>query len=60
VATADLSPADIAVPIRRILKRQKNTAAILAEVTGIDVQGQRVRMHELSVPFSRDHVAKIR
>src|SRR5579884_1291754 len=51
VATADLSPADIAAPIRGILKRQKNTAVILAEVTGIDVQGQRVLMHERSVPY---------
>jgi NADH:ubiquinone reductase (H+-translocating) len=35
VATADLSPADIASPIRTILKRQRNTAVMLAKVTGI-------------------------
>jgi len=51
VATADLSPADIAAPIRSILKHQKNTSVILAEVTGVDVQGQRVLMHERSVPY---------
>lgn len=46
VATADLSPADIAAPIRSILRKQHNTPVILAEVTGVDVQGQRVLMHE--------------
>ena len=51
VATADLSPADIAAPIRSILKHQKNTSVILAEVTGVDVQGLRVLMHERSVPY---------
>jgi NADH dehydrogenase len=51
VATADLSPADIAAPIRSMLKHQKNTSVILAEVTGADVQGQRVLMHERLVPY---------
>jgi NADH:ubiquinone reductase (H+-translocating) len=51
VATADLSPADIAAPIRSILRKQRNTSVILAEVTGVDVQGQRVLMHERSVPY---------
>ena len=40
VATAGLSPADIASPIRSILRDQKNTTVILARVSGIDV-GQR-------------------
>jgi len=51
VATADLSPADISAPIRSILKRQKNTSVMLAEVTGVDVQQQRVLMHERSLPY---------
>lgn len=51
VATADLSPADISAPIRSILRKQCNTSVILAEVTGVDVQGQRVLMHERSVPY---------
>jgi NADH dehydrogenase len=51
VATADLSPADIAAPIRSILRKQRNTSVILAEVTGVDVQGQRVLMHERSAPY---------
>lgn len=37
VATASLSPADIASPIRTVLRRQKNTEVWLGEVTDIDV-----------------------
>jgi len=51
VATADLSPADIAAPIRSILRRQHNTSVFLAEVAGVDVQEQRVLMHDHSVPY---------
>lgn len=36
VATAGLSPADIAWPIRRLVRRQKNTRVLLGEVTGVD------------------------
>jgi NADH dehydrogenase len=42
VATAELSPADIAAPIRGILRRQRNTDVLLAEVMRIDVAGRRV------------------
>jgi NADH dehydrogenase len=38
VATAALSPADIAWPIRHILRRQKNTTVLLDAVLGIDRQ----------------------
>lgn len=44
VATAALSPADIAWPIRHILRRQKNTNVILDRVTGIDRTKRRVSM----------------
>ena len=37
VATAELSPADICAPIRRILRRQRNAEVFLAEVTGVNV-----------------------
>ncbi len=37
VATAALSPADIAEPLRAILKRQENAEVILTEVRSIDV-----------------------
>lgn len=36
VATAALSPADIAWPIRRILRRQKNARVLMGSVTGVD------------------------
>src|SRR5947209_18837684 len=48
VATAALSPADISAPIRGVLRGQANARVILAEVTGVDVQGQRVLMRDKS------------
>jgi len=42
VALAVLSPADIAQPIRGILRRQTNTEVLMDEVTTIDVGGRRV------------------
>ena len=36
VATAVLTPSQIATPIRSILRKQKNTTVVLGEVTGID------------------------
>ena len=42
VATAALSPADIAAPIRGILSRQPNTVVILGTVTGIDLANRTV------------------
>ncbi|MFN4283128.1 MAG: NAD(P)/FAD-dependent oxidoreductase [Alphaproteobacteria bacterium] len=43
VATAALSPAQIAQPIRAILREQKNCTVALAEVTGIDPQNRLVK-----------------
>ena len=40
VATAALSPADIAEPIRAILRDQRNAAVLLDEVIGIDTAVQ--------------------
>jgi NADH dehydrogenase len=37
VATAGLNPADIAVPIRRILRKQKNVRVLLAEAESVDL-----------------------
>lgn len=42
VATASLSPANIASPLRYILKRQKNARVFLGEVTGVDLAARRV------------------
>ncbi len=41
VATGALSPANIAAPLRSIVKRQRNTRVLLAEVRGFD-PGRRV------------------
>jgi NADH dehydrogenase len=42
VATAGLNPADIAVPIRRILRKQPNVTVLMAEATNVDVEKRRV------------------
>src|SRR4051812_39223269 len=42
VATGALSPANIAAPIRSILKRQRNTRVLLGEVTDFDLTGSAV------------------
>jgi NADH dehydrogenase len=42
VATAALSPAEIASPIRSILARQKNARVLMARVTGLDAARKRV------------------
>ncbi len=42
VATAGLSPGDIASPIRWILRRQKNVRVLLGEAQAIDVASRRV------------------
>ncbi len=36
VATAGLSPADIAWPIRQLVRRQRNTRVLMGEVTSVD------------------------
>src|SRR5258707_8096711 len=44
VATASLSPADIAAPVRAILSKSKNMEEILAEVESIDVNAKYKRI----------------
>ena len=55
VATASLSPGDIASPIRWVLRRQRNVKVLLAEVLGIDVAGRRIVMRggrgETAIPY---------
>ena len=43
VATAALSPADIAAPVRAILSKCKNVEVILAEVESVDVEARKVK-----------------
>src|SRR5437868_9510433 len=42
VATAALSPADIAQPIRAVLRHQANATVLLDEVTGVDTAARCV------------------
>lgn len=51
VATAALSPADIAWPIRSILSRQDNVRVLMAQVSGIDTAAKVVRAGPLSLPY---------
>ena len=44
VATATLSPGDIASPIRWILRRARNVSVLLGEVRSVDVQSRRVAL----------------
>ena len=46
VATASLSPGDVASPIRWILRHQKNVEVLLATMREIDPAGQRVLLDE--------------
>jgi NADH dehydrogenase len=46
VATAGLSPGDIAYPIRAVLSRQKNTRVLLAEAQGVDLEKRKVVLKE--------------
>ena len=54
VATAALSPADIATPIRAILRHQKNAEVLLAKVERIDKDRREVVLEDRRVPY--DHL----
>jgi len=54
VATAALSPGDIASPIRWILRRQKNVSVWLAEATAVDVDRKVVKLSDGEVAY--DHL----
>jgi NADH dehydrogenase len=51
VATAGLSPAEIAYPIRRILRRQGNARVLLGEAVAIDPAAKRVRLADGELPY---------
>lgn len=52
VATGALSPANIAAPLRGILKKQRNTRTLLAEVSGFDLTAKEVHTTDgVKVPF---------
>src|SRR5688572_27564889 len=51
VATAALSPADIAWPIRSVVRGQKNVRVMLAEVTGVDLKRKEIVTDGRHVPY---------
>lgn len=51
VATAALNPSDIAVPIRRILRKQRNASVLLAEAVGVDTKRKQVLLSDGAVPY---------
>jgi NADH dehydrogenase len=51
VATAGLSPADIASPIRAILGRQKNASVVLADVSSVDTAQREVVAEGRRIPY---------
>ncbi|MFN2549608.1 MAG: NAD(P)/FAD-dependent oxidoreductase [Myxococcales bacterium] len=51
VATAALSPAHIAVALRRVLRRQKNVSVLLAEAVGIDTKTRKVLLRDGSIDY---------
>ncbi len=51
VATAALSPADVAWPIRHILRAQENATVLMAAVRGIDTDKRIVHANSISVPY---------
>jgi NADH:quinone reductase (non-electrogenic) len=55
VATAGLNPSDIAFPIRSVLRRQRNTRVLLAEVVGIDVDARTVMVTD-GAPIAFDYL----
>ena len=51
VATAGLSPAEIAAPIREILARHENVEVLLGEVVNFDLERRIVKLHGFELPY---------
>jgi len=51
VALAVLSPAEIASPVRTVLRRGRNIEVLLGEVTGFDLEKRLVRLDGLELPY---------
>lgn len=51
VATAGLSPGDIASPIRHILRKQSNVQVLLGEALAVDVERKVVRLDIGALPY---------
>src|SRR5690348_10973652 len=51
VATAALSPADVAWPIRHSFRDQENATVLMADVRGIDAERRMVRTDAREIPY---------
>ena len=57
VATGGLSPANIAYPLRSLVKSHKNTTTYLAEVVDFDCENQQVILKDGELPYDKLIVA---
>jgi len=51
VATAGISPGEIAAPIRWIMRGRKNVEVLLGEVQSFDLKKKLVRLEDLEIPY---------
>jgi NADH dehydrogenase len=51
VATAGLSPGEIAAPVRSIFRGYKNVSVLMAEVTGFDLERRVVETPDAEIPY---------
>src|SRR5216110_939008 len=51
VATAALSPADIAAPVRAVLSKCKNMEVMLAEVQSVDVDAKKIKTTDMEIAY---------
>jgi NADH:quinone reductase (non-electrogenic) len=51
VATAGLSPSDIAWPVRHLLRRQRNTRVLMGEVTAVDPSRRVVMLDDSPIAY---------
>src|SRR6516165_1075082 len=51
VATAGLSPGEIAAPIRSILRSDKNIEVLMDEVSGFDLERRVVETPDIEIPY---------
>ena len=51
VATAELSPADIAWPVRHVLRKQKNARVLLGTVSSVDLENRKVIADSVTLDY---------
>ncbi|MBK7403728.1 MAG: NAD(P)/FAD-dependent oxidoreductase [Phycisphaerales bacterium] len=56
VATAALSPGDIAAPLRKILERQRNCSVYLGEAAAIDLDARRLTLSDQRTQLEYDYL----